>query len=248
MTLEEAQAFVEMNSKPLDDLNQWSRCVDGRYQGMANFPMIAKPGADAGDVMAAFGALNLLGKTLPSEAVLNAVVNVVGGVQKFAFHTDDHAEPTQPGMGCGHIGQAVADPESFGVTAEQMQFIVSELPKLLEQGAQQEVLHGEHGEQAVIVVNSETHGLLPMLRIGDNLREAFVYHKTLHTQQLDKLAKGLQEALAAQGEAVEDFQIRKALDDAFGKQLAEILKRLAKGLPVYTAMIESDGTVNIASF
>ncbi len=248
MNLEEAQVFVEMNSKPLDGMNQWSRCVDGRYQGVTNFPMISKPGADAGDLMAAFGALNALGKTLPNETILNAVIEVVGGVQKFAFHTDDHAEPTQPGMGCGHIKQALGDPEAYGVTAEQMQFIFSELPKLLEQGAHQELLHGDHAEQAVVVVNSETHGVLPLIHVGSDLREAFVYQKTLHTQQLDKLGRILQEALATQGDVVEDFQIRKALDDAFGKQLGETLKRLASGLPVYTAMIDADGTVNIASF
>lgn len=248
MNLEEAQAFVEMNSRPLNETNQYSRCVDGRYENISNFPMIAKPGADAGDVMAAFAALNILGVSLPSEVVLEAVVTAIGGANKFAFHTDDHSEPSDIGFGCGHTKQAKNDPEAYGVTQEQMDFIFSQLPKLLEQGATQEVLHGDHAEQAVIVIDSETHGVQPLVRIGNNVREAFIYQKTLHSQQLDKLVKILQEVLAAYGQAVEEHAIRKALDDAFGKQLAETLKRLADGLPMYTAMIDAEGTVSIASF
>ena len=40
MNLEEAQVFVEMTSKPLDDMNRYSRCVDGRYETLKNFPKI----------------------------------------------------------------------------------------------------------------------------------------------------------------------------------------------------------------
>lgn len=248
MDLEEAQVFVEMTSKSLDEFNRSSRCIDGRYEGLKNFPMVAKPGADVGDVMVAFAALNILGKTLSSETVLSTVVRLVGGVQKFSMHTSDLTDPKDIGFGCEHMMYAKEDLDSYGVTQEQMDFLVGQLPTLLEQGAQQEVLHGDHAEQAVIVVDSESHGIMPLIRVGDNIREAFVYQKTLHAQQLDALGKLLQEALATQGDAVEDFQIRKALDDAFGKQLAETLKRLAPGLPVYTAMIDPEGSISIASF
>jgi hypothetical protein len=248
MNLEDAQAFVEMNSKRLEDYNLSSRCVDGRYENLKDFPMIAKPGADAGDVMTAFGALNILKATLPSDVVINAVVTAIGGTNKFKFHTDDHSEPSDLGVGCGHLKQALLDPESYGVTKEQMDYIFSQLPALVEQGAEQVVLHGDHAEQAVVVIDSETHGVIPLIRLGPTVREAFIYHKTLHTQQLDKLVKLLQEALASQGQAVEEFEIRKAVDDAFGKQLAETLKRLASGLPVYTANIDTEGVVTIGSF
>lgn len=247
MNLDEAQTFVDMTSQALTDTNKYARCVDGRYEGIKNCPMIAKPGGDVGDVMAAFGALNLLNLSLAPEKVLDAVIQVAGGIEHFNFHTDDHAEPSDVGLGCGHIKQAKLDPASYGVTAEQMEFIVSQLSGLLEKGAHQEVLHGDHAEQAVIVVDSETHSLLPLARIGDNVREAFIYQKTLHTQQLDQLVKLLQEALASDGQAVEEQAIRTAIYDAFGKQLAETLKRLANGLPVYTAMIDAEGVVSMAS-
>lgn len=248
MNIEDAQAFVEMNSKELTDQNMHGRCISGRYESFENFPMIAKPGADAGDIMAAFGALNILQQSLPPETVLKAVLDVVGGASSFRFHTDDHTEPTDLGAGCSHLILAKNSPETFGVTKEQMEFIFAQLPKLVEQGAQQEVLHGDHAEQAVIVIDSEHYGVSPLVRLGPRVRSAFIYQKTLHTQQLDKLAKLLQEALATQGHPVEDFAIRKALDDAFGKQLAETLKRLAEGLPVFTANVDAEGVVTIGSF
>jgi hypothetical protein len=246
MNLEQAQAFVEANKQPLTELNKLSRCVDGRYENIDNCPLIAKPGGDVGDVMAAFGALNLLQQSLPVEKVVNLVVEVVGSSKNFQFHSDDHANANEPGMGCGHFKHAKTDPEAFGVTAEQMLALNNILLQLLEQGAHQEILHGDHAEQAVIVVDSTSYGLLPLLRQNEEVSEAFVYHKTLHTQQLDKLAQGLQTALAEQGVAMEEQIVRKALDDSFGKQLTEILKRLAAGLPVYTARIEDDGVVTVS--
>ncbi len=247
MDLEEAQTFVEMSSKPIDDTNRYGRCVDGRYENIQNCPMIAKPGGDVGDVMVAFAALNLLQLSLPSETVFSSVLEVVGGVKNFNFHTDDHSEPSDVGFGCGHFRLAKENPQDYGVTAEQMEFIAAQLPAMVEQGAHQEVLHGDHAEEAVIVVDSQTHGVLPLIRLGPTMREAFIYQKTFHTQQLDRLSQILQEALATAGQVVEEPQIRKAIEDAFGKQLTETLKRLAKGLPVYTAMIDSDGGVSIAS-
>lgn len=248
MDIEQAQTFVEMNSKKLTDFNMHARCISGRYESFENFPMIAKPGADLGDVMAAFGALNILQQNLPNEVVLNAVVTSVGGLNSFRFHTDDHTEPSDLGAGCSHTGQAKIDPTAYGVTQEQMDFIFSELPKLVEKGAQQDVLHGNHAEKAIIVIDSETYGVTPLIHLGPNIRSAFIYQKTLHIQQLDKLGKLLQEALAAQGQAVEDHDIKKALDDVFGKQMAETLKRVAPGLPVFTANIDTEGVVTIGSF
>lgn len=248
MNLEEAQTFVEMNSKQLNEYNRQSRCISGRYELLNIFPMVAKPGADAGDVMAAFGALNLLSVTLPIETVINAVVTVVGGIDNFRFHTDDHTEPTDVGAGCSHLNLAKTNPESYGITQDQIDALFFQLPALVEQGAQQLVLHGDHSEQAVIIIDSEYYGVTPLVRLGPTVRAAYVYHKTLHTQQLDKLVKLLQEALAAQGQAIEDFAIRKAVDDAFGKQMAETIKQIAAGLSVYTANIDEQGVVTIGSF
>ncbi len=246
MNKEEAQAFIESNKRQITDVNNFSRCVDGRYEDIQNMPLGAKPGGDVGDVMAAFGALNLLQKELESQAVIDAVLKLTEGAKHFNFHTDTHADPSSVGLGCGHFKQAKLDPIAYGVTQEQMDYLATALPGLVEQGAHQEVLQGDHAEQAVVVVDSEDYGVQPLLRDGDILKETFVYQKTLHSKQLDKLANLLQEILATKGEVVESTDIRKALDEAFGRQLTETLKRLAEGLPVYVAKISADGQVDIA--
>lgn len=247
MNLDEAQTFVEMNSKLISVTNTSSRCIDGRYEGISDLPMVAKPGGDVGDVMALFCALNFLKISLPNETVVDIVVKSVGGPAHFNFDTDDRTEPADVGYGCNHFYEAKTNPENYGVTQEQIDFLGSQLPGLVQQGANQVVLHGNHAEQAVIVVDSETHGVTPLLRLGESLREAFIYQKTLHTQQLDILANQLQEALATAGQVVEQDALRAAIYDASAKQLTETLKLLAKDLPVYTALIDSHGEVSIAS-
>lgn len=247
MNLDEAQTFVEMNSKLLDGTNKYSRCIDGRYENTGALAMIAKPGGDVGDVMALFGALNFLKISLPNEAVLAIVVEAVGGAQHFNFDTDDQTEPTDFAAGCDHFAQARFNPEAYGLTAEQISFISMQLPLLVQQGAKQEVLHGGHAEQAVIVVDSETHSVSPLLHLGENVRATFVYQKTLHTEQLDGLARKLQEALASAGQVIEQDALRTAIYDTSAKQFATTLQLLAKNLPVFTALIDEQGEVSIAS-
>jgi hypothetical protein len=247
MNEQEVLAFAESAKVKLTEQSRKGRCVDGRYAGDESMPMIAKPGGDAGDVMAAFGALNVLNLQLPHQDVLAAVIDVIGGPQNFQFHSDQHAEDdgAGPGMGCGHIKKAILEPEDYAVTAEQMAFIKNELPKLLSQGAHQEILQGNHAEQVVVVVQSESYGLKPMIGAGENLQEAFIYQQTIHQEQMGRLAKILQEKLAGAGHIVEEFQVQKALDEGFGKQLSATLKRLAEGLPVYSVQIDEVGQVTI---
>ncbi len=247
MNLDEAQTFVEMNSKLLDDTNKYSRCIDGRYENTGDLAMIAKPGGDVGDVMTLFSALNGLKISVPNETVLNLVVQAVGGAQYFNFDTDDQTEPTDFAAGCDHFAQARINPDAYGLTEEQISFISTQLSGFVQQGAHQEELHGNHVEQAVIVVDSETHGVSPLLHLGNNVLSAFVYQKTLHTEQLDALANKLQEALAIDGQAIEQDALRTAIYDSSAKQLALTLKFLAKNLPVFTALIDSQGEVSIAS-
>ncbi|HMR55178.1 MAG TPA: hypothetical protein PKD34_01130, partial [Candidatus Doudnabacteria bacterium] len=219
MTLEQLEEFVPNNKIPVTEFNFRDRCVDGRYEGddLSQFPAVSKPGATAGDVLTAFGALNILGKQLLNKQVLEAVVDAEGGINKFCFHTDDHAEQTESGcgMGCGHIKLAKEDPVKYGLTQDQIDFLFAELPSLRDSSATQEILHGDHQESAVVVIQSTEFGLRPLWKQGGSLQEVFVYQKTLHEQQLDKLARKLQELLAASGEVVEEKDIRLALDEAF---------------------------------
>ena len=244
MDQDQVKEFADKNKVKIEELNRLSRCVDGRYEGMDLMPMIAKPGADAGDVLAVYGALNILGLEWGPEKALQLVVDSLGGAANFRFHTDTHVDAGAVGMGCGHIKQAKLDPESYGVKQEQIDFLFEQLPKLMDAGAKQEILQGDHAEQAVLVVDSENYGLKPLLR-GEDLQEAFVYQKTWHAKQLAELANKLQETIAENGLVRENSEIQVALNDAFGKQLTETLKRLANGLPVYTVQIDDAGEVNV---
>lgn len=246
MTPESLEEFVNHNKIAITETNLRGRCVDGRYDGHTDdeFPVIAKPGAASGDVIAAFGALNLLSKSLPHETVLNAVIEVEGGSDKFFFHTDHHAETQEAGcgMGCGHMKKARLDAETYGLTQDQIDYLFTQLPELLEQSAQQVVLQGDHAESAVVIVESEHFGLKPMRKSNDEVQQVFVYQKTLHERQLDLLARKLQEALAETGEVVEEQQIRHALDQAFALQMGATLTALAKGLPFFSVKMTPDHT------
>lgn len=248
MNDEQVVQFAEAARIPLAVDNLISRCVDGRYENIEQFPVVAKPGGDAGDALIAFGAMNILDRDLDHAAVFEAVIRAVGGKEKFNFHTDEHAENdgALAGMGCGHIKHAKNDPNAYGVKAEQINYIFEQLPILISQGANQEVLQGAHAEQAVVVVHSEYFGLKPLVRSeGGALLEAFIYQQTSHEKQLDSLARNLQEVFAVAGMVVEEPDIRKAIDDAFAKQLNETLQRLAKDLPVYTVSIDDQGKVEL---
>jgi hypothetical protein len=246
MTQERLEEFVQHNKVLVTETNRKGRCVDGRYNGHADevFPVISKPGATSGDVMAAFGAMNILGKSLPNQAVLDAVIEVEGGPDRFFFHTDEHAEAEEAGcgMGCGHMKKALLEAAEYGLSQDQMDYLFAQLPELLEQSAQQEILQGHHAESAVVIVESEHYGLKPMRYSGDEVQQVFVYQKTLHEQQLDQLARKLQEALAGQGEVVEEPQIRHALDQASALQTGATLARLAKGLPIYVVKLTPERT------
>ncbi len=245
MNKEQIQEFVEANKVALTEQNKFSRCVDGRYEHNTDYPMIAKPGGDAGDIMTIISALNILNVNVEEQKIVDLVIQELGGAEYFNFHTDDHADPNVPGIGCGHLKQAKLDPIAYGLEQEQIDFIFAELPSLLSQGSHQEVLHGDHAEQAVFVVDSEAYGLLPMTTENSEVQEVFVYQKTLHMQQLKNFATKLHSMLLEEGHAFEEHEILKALDDAFSKQLTETLGRLAKGLPVFIVKISETGEVEI---
>lgn len=246
MHSEQVEKFVDSNKFPITSTNLQSRCVDGRpalEEQAEKIPAISKPGADVGDLMIVLGALNELGLKIEPAKALEIILETNGGLKNFKFHTDSKAEEKQvgAGLGCGHINKATIDPEDYHLTPEQTQFIKSTLPDLLDKGAKQVVLHGDHKEQFVGVVQSEKFGVRPY----NDETQAFIYQETLHQQQLDKLAKPLSEYLVAQGQEIEEAQLRLTLDKIFAKQLGATLSRIADGLPIYKVQINDLGEVKV---
>lgn len=244
MTPEVLENFIHHNKVTVTTANLLDRCVDGRYQygDTTDFAAIAKPGASAGDVVLAFGAVNRLQKQLPNQTILDTVVKSLGGIQNFMFHTDQKAVDAgkDHGMGCGHLRFARTEPDAYGVASDQMEFLFAKLPELLQQGASQIVLEGDHRETDVVVIDSEEFSLRPQRDINGQHEEVFVYQENLHANQLDTLAKLLQEAYAEIGEVVEESDIRLALDQAFAIQLGASLSRLANGYPVHRVTFNGD--------
>ncbi len=243
MSLAEAEQFAQANVYKIQDFR--SRCVDGRYDGDDNLPAIAKPGGDAGTVMIAFGALNKLGINPESAEVLGVVETLVGGSEKFSFHTDSHAEHDHAGagMGCGHLKQAKLDPSAYGLEQSQIDSLIGGLPNELEHGARQEVLQGDHGEQAVMVVVSDEFSLKPKQADGT---QAFVYQKTYDEKLQEQLSKALYEKFKGNYLDVSLEKIDQAVTEVAAIQLQETLKRLAGGLPVYIVTVDEAGQVTVS--
>lgn len=214
-----------------------SRCIDGRYNNSPSLPALAIQGADAGELAVIFTTANTCGLTLNKEKALQALIDTVGGAKNTQFHTDSHAEKGAVLAGCGHIKQASLDLESYHLTEEQIEFIKSEFAKLKKQGAEETVLHGDHGESAVVFVKGN-FGVLPRFKLGqtEGGREGqiFVFHNTFVDARHHILAKKLIASKAFEFEGgIDEEYLYTVLSDACEEHLLETAKRLALGLPIY---------------
>ncbi len=222
----EVERLIQENKIPQD---YRSRCVDGRYEKTEDLAGIAKPGGDAGSLMAVLGSLVTLGVSLDSDTipeVLNVVVDTVGGVHNFNFHTDTHHEAEGVACGCGHVAKARKDPEAYGLNIEAIKILDAKLTQLKAQGANEVVLRGEHQEGSVVVINSPDESMAP----NNGTEQVFVYNKGADEEIYRKLAKGIALIL----NMTED-EVFGALTAAANRQLDATLVRLADGLEVYTA-------------
>lgn len=217
-------------------------CVDGRVDESRERTPAAVPGADAGYLMAALAALRLLGIQVTEDirlAIFAAVVCMTGGPERFRFHTDAHAQTISGnndlsdvvGRGCGHLREAGREPDAYGLVSGDMEAIFDYLVWLLEQGATEVLLLGDHKEKAVLVVDSSHMGV----RHGDGHgRQAFVYHAAFDRQRLEDLAHELSVSVPAFKEAgITHDGLLKALITASDNQRNQTLARLAKGYLIY---------------
>lgn len=251
MTLEEAREFATKATFKVTAANKFASCVDGRYpEGEAG--AIALAGADTGVLEAAFAAVNELkteqGANLSDEAILNTVYTLVGGKQKFQYHSDDHAGHD----GCGHNKRATTRAADYGLTETQAQLITRTLQELETEHIKPTELRGDHAEAAVLVVSVPGYDPADPERPAFSLHhqtefdgepiQAFVYNQTLVNERLHILAELLHEQLT--NTPVEN--IFAALTKAEAAQRSITVKELAldKGLSVYNIVINKDGAVS----
>ena len=172
---------------------------------------------------------------------------LAGGKEKFQYHSDDHAELN----GCGHNMRATTRAQEYGLTAEQAQFILHTLQELQEQGIAPTVLTGKHEESAVFIVStpeynaadpeSAVFSMHHQVTQGDKTVQAFVYHQTLVTEKLHKLAEILKRQIPNPEITTENLYSLLAESEESQRMLT--VTDLAKGLRVYSVQINKSGEI-----
>jgi len=224
-----------------------SRCIDGRYKNSPNLPALAIPGADLGELAMILAASNSFGFQVDREKAFESLVEVVGGVKKFAYHTDSHHGGLA--LGCGHFGQIKKDIASYNLNEDDLDFLNKKLKFLDEKKVPQVVLEGEHNEAAVIFVDGD-FGVYPqyMIEINGERKNVsvFVFHRTFSLVREKLLAKTLIKNKAVRFYDGEDEEwLYNALSETMENHLFETTKRLAKDLPIYNVVFKEDGNFEI---
>ncbi len=230
----------DVNSKIL------SRCIDGRYTN-DNLEPLAKPGADIGDLMSLFSLNNEQALGLSNDDIFDIFMKVLGEYSNVRIHTDEHCchekDEKKQCLGCGHFKQATIDPDAYGLSEEDVDFIFDKLVFLKSKGVKNDILEGEHLESGVVILNSQKYSIKPAFLENGKLLEVFVYHKTLDDKRRREYAKELN--LALNNEKFDEEFLYEALTGVSDNQLFETVSRLAPDLPIYKVNISDEGEVEI---
>lgn len=231
LSLSKIEKLVKKNRYKTNDDNKFkARCIDGRYIGN-NLPPLARPGGDAGSLMEMLAINDTLSLGLKNAEVANRLVAIVGGYERFHFHTDMH-HPTKI-IGCGHIKEVLQNHTSYGLTIVSVTFLQDFLNTITEKGASITILNGDHTEGALLIVKGEDWSVEP-----DN--KIFVYHKTLDDQRRKLIAHQMIQYIDPKLQVEEEY-LYDMLSQISDNQRMETVKRLAEGLPIYEVVFEKNG-------
>lgn len=255
MNEQQARDFAQQTVFSVTPSNNFASCVDGRYTPEQT-GAIAMAGADAGLLLAGLATATAIqremGITIPDEVVLEAAYEAVGGKLNFKYHSDTHAGL----LGCGHNKLAITNYESYGLTAEQATFFKATLETLQTAGIAPTKLEGDHQEKAVLIIElpeykpeettNATYSLYHQKEIDGQTVQAFVYNKTLTTKCLQEFAKTLKAQLESELNLTH-IKIFERLATAEENQRNLTVKTLAldKGIPVYTTIIDNEGSIKL---
>ncbi len=243
--------LVSANRYKVNEVNKFlSRCVDGRYRSSKDLSPLAFPGADAGELALVLATANSYGLEVDTEKVYKTVIDLVGGIDNFNFHSDHHGDTKIPASGCGHMKQIHIDPQSYHLKKEQVKTVDQILLQAKSQGAKETVLTGEHLEGAVLQIigqESVSPRFISDIEGVNQEIEVFVFHETLVKERHRILAQKLLENDAVKLSPGTDSEyLYDALSEMTDNHLFETLKRLAVGLPIFQAVFDTDGTFNLA--
>lgn len=241
-------------------------CVDGR----AKQNVVGVPGGNAGEFLLALAAADKVSRSPFNPTLINmAMRRYINRFGMFYMHTDEHVleqmnvtekelrNPSEShrerllsqlvrpeNIGCGHIMLQLTQNEKYDVRPQLVQAFLQEFYRELWRGnhdVELDVLHGQHAEGAVLVVQTDTkptnHSMIPTVRPNIYGQQAFVYHP----QMADYMREEAVEY------CTEIFNLPTKLKDAYeselrligASQLNATLESLAKGLPIIVATFDS---------
>lgn len=250
LNLEEVQQLVAENRyKVTTDHKFTSRCIDGRYHNKKDLAPVGIPGADAGDLALIMATGNSYGFEVDLDKAYKTLAEMVGGEKNLQFHTDLHAKQETVLGGCGHFKQMTINPKAYHLEKDQVEFVKKKFGQAKKKGAEEIVLHGEHMEEAVLLL-SGPYSVYPRFNLdtdeGNAEVEVFIYHQGLSHERYKILAEKLIKNKAVKlYNGLDHEYLYQALSETAENHLMETAKRLAKGLPIYQVKFKDDGEFEV---
>lgn len=223
--------YVNMN---IIRAHEGRKCVDGRYQPNQASGMLARPGGDAGYVMALMAVNKKKKLGLTPEQCFNAVYKVVSKSKGFSMHTDHQVDPdkhTHNGLiGCGHMAKAGTKDlaKSYDVDSKDIKRVVEYSRHIAEISKTVHMINldGEHQERGVLVIESTNYTVnADNPKLG---RMYFIYDKTRD----EEFMQAMVEEMNLDG--IKTAELYRDMKKESDIQLRASLHNLAKDLPVYT--------------
>ncbi|UFX83012.1 hypothetical protein [Candidatus Absconditicoccus praedator] len=225
-----------------------SVCIDGRYPSTNYEVGVSIPGADLGDLAGMIAFFNNQDIDIKNDDILDVMLEVVGGLKNFSFHTDEHHSNKDyenysydECIGCGHILCELKKPSEYNLTKKDISFLIKTLESLEKEGANNEILYGAHEEEAVLIVNSEKYSIYHTF-LDDNKarRQFFVFTpNTIKARHLLIIKKLFQKGLIPKNYNYE--RVKKDIYSMTQKHLNQTASKLAKGKPLYDVYFDNKG-------
>ncbi|HZQ29710.1 MAG TPA: hypothetical protein VFA93_01360 [Patescibacteria group bacterium] len=155
--ISEVSEFIRADNKVKAN-NSILECGDGRYTAEQGKGGIRIFGGDFGALMAIKAVLKVEDVEIKDRDLIEKYLNAskeIGRDGKIHFHTDSHNKV--PSIGCGHIAKADSGQFRFlyGLEAQEVEDLYTELLHLGEDEKNNVVLEGDHKEKGVLFVKSE---------------------------------------------------------------------------------------------
>jgi hypothetical protein len=177
-------------------------------------------------------------------------------VERLLQDPGDKAEALLPHLlqpahiGCGHLRLILEHPEEYGVRPDLARAVLSTVFRRLWSGADIDyvVLEGGHAEGAVVKVHIDKpkhpYTRIPMVTPFDGTTQFFVAHPEATVWMRQQMALFLCEELPMLG-CVDAASFAFEVNGLASVQLRATLAYLANGLPVYDALVDDDGGVEV---